>query len=68
MATNGKVKATIITKEEGTEVKVSYTCTAEQEMFLILSMTEHLAERMGLSLLDTSTRLVSALMDKDNEH
>lgn len=66
MATNGKVKATIITKEEGTEVKVSYTCTAEQEMFLILSMTEHLAERMGMSLVDTTLALASKLADKDN--
>ena len=67
MATNGKVKATIITKEgEGTEVKVSYTCTAEQEMFLILSMIEHLAERMGMSLVDTTLALASKLADKDN--
>ena len=62
---NGKVKATIVTSSEGTSVKVSYTCTPEQEMFLILSMIEHLAERMEMSVLDTSLALVEQLRKKD---
>ena len=64
MATNGKVKATMTTTEDGTECKVSYTCTPEQQMYLILTIIEHLAETMEMTVLDTVIGIASKLKDK----
>ena len=65
MAQNGKVKATIVTTEEGTECKVSYSCTPQQQQYLILTMIESLAERRNISIMDTSLGLMEILAAKE---